>query len=281
MNTIFPPSILLEVKRKFLWKLFAILVLACAVAFVAVLPYTLTLQSETLKTATLPMPLPLLLVVQGFENVLLFAAVGGVGYLLATRIGLGLPFIEGWLTGQPIWPKLTRVALIAAVLGILCALLIVALDAVVFGPGVAALLKAAGVILPASINPPAWQGLLASLYGGITEEVLLRLGALTLLAWLGRAISHTQDGRPSLPVLWVANVLAAVLFGLGHLPMTQATGIPITTLVIVRAVVLNGTLGVVAGWLYWKWGLESSMIAHFSGDLVLHVLLPLIAGGMA
>jgi membrane protease YdiL (CAAX protease family) len=39
---------------------------------------------------------------------------------------------------------------------------------------------------------------------------------------------------------------------------------------------LNGIGGVVFGWLYWKKGLESAMIAHFSADIVLHVLLPAI-----
>ena len=29
------------------------------------------------------------------------------------------------------------------------------------------------------------------------------------------------------------------------------------------------------GWLYWKHGLESAMISHFSADIVLHVLLAL------
>lgn len=31
----------------------------------------------------------------------------------------------------------------------------------------------------------------------------------------------------------------------------------------------------VFGWLYWKKGLESAMIAHFSADIIIHVCLPL------
>lgn len=34
------------------------------------------------------------------------------------------------------------------------------------------------------------------------------------------------------------------------------------------------TLSVIYGWLYWKKGLESAMIAHFSTDIVLHMLIP-------
>ena len=42
---------------------------------------------------------------------------------------------------------------------------------------------------------------------------------------------------------FAANILAAILFGLGHLPATAAI-MTITPLVVVRALVLNGFLGI-------------------------------------
>jgi membrane protease YdiL (CAAX protease family) len=97
---------------------------------------------------------------------------------------------------------------------------------------------------------------------------------MSFLAWLGRFISKTADGRPTTAVFWVANVLAAILFGLGHLPATSLL-VPLTPLVILRAVVLNGLLGIAFGYLYVTRGLESAMLSHFSADLVLHVLFAL------
>jgi len=97
---------------------------------------------------------------------------------------------------------------------------------------------------------------------------------MSVLAWLGKFISHTPDGRPTTAILWIANVLAAVLFGLGHLPATSAL-LPLTPLFVTRAIVLNGLLGVAFGYLYMTRGLESAMISHFSADIVLHVLLAL------
>jgi membrane protease YdiL (CAAX protease family) len=97
---------------------------------------------------------------------------------------------------------------------------------------------------------------------------------MSVLAWLGKFISHTADGRPTTAILWIANVLAAVLFGLGHLPATSML-LPLTALVVTRAIVLNGLLGIAFGYLYMTRGLESAMIAHFSADIVLHVLLAL------
>lgn len=39
----------------------------------------------------------------------------------------------------------------------------------------------------------------------------------------------------------------------------------------------NGAPGVVFGWLYWRRGLYSAMLAHFGLDLVIKVLVPLLS----
>jgi membrane protease YdiL (CAAX protease family) len=45
----------------------------------------------------------------------------------------------------------------------------------------------------------------------------------------------------------------------------------------VRTIALNAVGGLVFGWLYWKRGIEMAMLGHFSADIVLHVLAPLVA----
>jgi membrane protease YdiL (CAAX protease family) len=78
----------------------------------------------------------------------------------------------------------------------------------------------------------------------------------------------------SLPIgpFWAANVLAAVLFGLGHLPATAALA-PLSGALVVRAIVLNGAAGLVFGELYRRYGLEWAMTSHFGVDIVAHVAL--------
>jgi hypothetical protein len=39
----------------------------------------------------------------------------------------------------------------------------------------------------------------------------------------------------------------------------------------------NGAPGVVFGWLYWRRGLYSAMLAHFGLDLVIKVFMPLVS----
>jgi membrane protease YdiL (CAAX protease family) len=73
-------------------------------------------------------------------------------------------------------------------------------------------------------------------------------------------------------VFWTANIATAVLFGLGHLPATAALA-PLSVALVVRAVVLNGTAGLVFGALYGRYGLEWAMTSHFGVDVVVHVAL--------
>ena len=266
-------------KKTYNWRLLGILMVMVLVSVILITPYSLSLQSATLATAKLPMPLIILLPIQWLETTILYGALAAIGMFIANRIGLGLPFLESWLAGKPDWAGVRKFALPAIIAGVLAAIVIIVLDSVVFGPQLSAELKQLKITLPASsLVPPAWEGFLASFYGGTTEEILLRLFALSIFAWIGRFVNRAPDGRPGQIALWVANILSAILFGLGHLPATAAAGLPMDTLVITRAIVLNGLIGLVCGWFYWKHGLEAAMVSHFSGDIVLHVILPLITG---
>jgi membrane protease YdiL (CAAX protease family) len=247
------------------WHLLAILVAAILVGVILVTPYSLALQGESLKMS------PALLIgwVVGTAQ---FGIIAAIGLAVAGRIGLGLPFLESWLAGRPDWLRVRKFVLPAILTGVLVGIVIVGLDAVVF-------LSRMPELMQSGLGaPPVWAGFLASFYGGITEEILMRLFMLSLFAWIGRFVNRTPEGCPGMGALWVANVLAAVLFGLGHLPATAAAGVPIDALVITRALVGNGLVGLVCGWLYWTFGLEAAMVSHFSVDIVFHVISPLLAG---
>jgi len=96
-----------------------------------------------------------------------------------------------------------------------------------------------------------------------------------LFVWITFKIKKDENGNPTVLGVWLSIILAAIFFGLGHLPATaQIT--KLTGIVIVRAVVLNGIGGIIFGRLYWKKGLESAIIAHFSTDIVLHIITPFV-----
>ena len=228
---------------------------------VCVLPYALSLQGEQLHQAVeqTGLPVPAVLAISVAQGAVLLALAVAAGLWASRKIGLGAPLIAAWLNSVP-FPEGTRRALQqAALVGLLCALAIIALDPLIFLP-----LDPDGLGALEGATPPPWQGLLASFYGGISEELYLRLFVLSLVALglrtLGR-LAGAADRESLLPgwAFWGANLIAAVLFGLGHLPATAAL-LPITPIVVARAITLNGV---------------AAMVAHFAADIVLHVILPL------
>ncbi len=255
-------------KMKTNWKLFIILVIASIFGVIAVLPYTFTIQGGLPQN--LPVPLYVLLIAQIIQNTVIFGVAIFIGLRLAKKVGLGLPVLESWLEGREVKTYLKSIMGISIGLGILAGVLIVGLDYLFAIAGVTL-----NVVSNNILTPPAWQGFLASFYGGINEEIITRLFLMTLIAWIIFKIKKTEDGKPTNFGMWLSVILAAVIFGIGHLPVLIATT-TLTPLLITRVIILNSVGGIIFGWLYWKKGLESAMIAHFSADIVLHVIMPLL-----
>lgn len=253
-----------RIKELINWKLFFVLLGASIFGTIAVLPYVLTIQADLLKE--LSIPISVLLLVQIIQSVILFAIFIFIGLLLSKRVGFSIPILEGLLEGKEIKVYLKSILGISIILGVLAGIFIIGLDI---------LFSAVGVQITITEEvTPIWQGFLASFYGGIAEEIIMRLFFMTLLVWITYKIKRTIGDKPTNIGVWLAIIIAAVLFGIGHLPIT-ASLTSITPIVVARAILLNGIAGIVFGWLYWKKGLESAMIAHFSADIVLYVILPL------
>jgi hypothetical protein len=241
--------------------------------FLAVIPYQYTLVGKPFTIGDL---ISADMIRGTVINLLFYGVMIYAGLYIARRVGLGSPILDCLTKKESIGEKVRAMWLPALAIGFFGGLIILLLDSYVFSQPLAEEMELLGISISASVNPPAWQGLLASLYGGITEEIMLRLFVMTLIAGLIAIVARKMDQKLPVGIFWAANILAAVLFGLGHLPATKAIGLPLDFLVVTRAIVLNGLLGVGFGWLYWKHGLESAMLGHFTADIVLHVIFPII-----
>jgi hypothetical protein len=227
-----------------------------------VIPYSLEITSSEVKISAI------MIVLAIAQNLVMFSVVIFFGLLLSKYIGMGLPILQGVLEGKNQTKELKSIILPSVCFGILAGILII-LGSIPFN-------KLIPELQIFEVSASVWKAFLASFYGGIAEEVLLRLFLVSLFVWITFKIKKTKDGHPANFGIWLSITLAAVIFGLGHLPATsQITAL--TGLVVMRAIVLNGIGGIIFGWLYWKKGLESAMIAHFSADIVLHIIVPLVA----
>lgn len=245
------------------WRIFFILLAMSLLSVIAVFPYVLTLQGEVIKKTGLPVLIIFLL--QFMQSAILFSIAIFTGLFLSGKINLHAPVLEAWTRNKDYKKMLRKIFPASFITGSITALIIYAADFLFTLEGAA--------ITTAKNIAPVWQKLLAAFYGGITEEILMRLFLMSFFAWMGMKIAGKYLGERTIIIISI--LLAAVIFGLGHLPIT-ASLTNITTLIIARAVVLNGIGGIVFGWLFWKKGLESAIIAHFSADIFLLTIFPLI-----
>jgi membrane protease YdiL (CAAX protease family) len=233
------------------------------VSVIFVFPYILTLQGDILRQ--LGVSIPLLFVAQLVQSAILFSVTIFVGLLLSQKIGFTLPLLSALVQKTEYKKVFTAIVPLSVVAGILTAIAIYVSDF---------LFSIQGAALSTHQNlAPVWQKLLAAFYGGIVEEVIMRLFLMTLFIWIAMKVMRRTE--PNKASIVVSIILAAIIFGLGHLPVT-ATLTALTPLIILRAIVLNGIGGIVFGWLYWKKGFESAVIAHFTTDIFLLTILPLI-----
>jgi len=236
---------------------------------VMIIPYSVTLLGQGGGPET---PMWALVVGQLVQGILLGGIAAGLGLWLGPKVGLGTPDLRGLLSGEAGAGRRVLSALpLAAGLGVVAGLAVLAL-----GAGLTPLLvePVQRSFEEASIPSP-WQGFLASVSAGFNEEVLLRLGLMTLFVFLGARLLR-QGERPAGWVVWTAILLATLLFGALHLPQAAAIGGELTAVLVALVLLGNGLAGVAFGWLYWKRGFVAAVVAHFSADIVLHVVAPAI-----
>ena len=207
--------------------------------------------------------LPLLAVVSAINPLLLLGVACLLGAYAAPRVGLRSYAIEGTGTDDSIWQRLRQEGGLAVGIGVLGGILIVVLDAVLMLFIAQDLPQSAiGATRPTILTVLGYAPV-RFLYGGITEELMLRFGLMSALVFGGWRVTGRRGDGPRPAVVWAAIVIAAVLFGLGHLP-ALAQAVALTPALIARTVLLNAVAGVLFGWLYWRRSLEAAMVAHAS-----------------
>jgi len=104
--------------------------------------------------------------------------------------------------------------------------------------------------------------------GALFDEVVLRLGVVTALVWIGQAGVGLAGWRARWPAILAAAFLAwplTVLPYLSHLHWDVVTGL--------REVLLHGAAGTLWGWLYCRHGWLAGLSGHWAAHLVLQPLL--------
>lgn len=204
--------------------------------------YPAQMRQEILAQGLTPTTLGLVTAMQsaGYGIVL-----GAAGIFLGKKTGL-------WKDETSLAKKPLMIALVVSVLG---GLALILPDILFFGKHVPMIMDSYAV------KPTVPYMLAAVLYGGVIEEVMLRLFMMSLIAFLLHKLFWKKQDKTPVKALILANVIAALLFAAGHLPAT-ALLLGISPMILFRCFLLNGGFGLLFGYLYRKHGLRYAMLAH-------------------
>jgi hypothetical protein len=235
------------------WRAFFVLYAVGLIGGFAVMPYTATLIRPKLEGRRLTVRTALAL------QFLQTAVFLGLAILLGLRAALATGLASDVTRRTMASP---REYLVALLLGAGAAIIVCVVDALVFLPHVPSLREASRPLLAL----PLWQRMLAAIYGGFTEELIMRLGIFSLLAWAARAVS----GALTPSVLWIVNVLVALLFGAAHLPAAAAL-VGLTSGMIGRTLFINGVVSLTFGYVFIRYGLGAAILSHLAADVILQL----------
>ena len=96
------------------------------------------------------------------------------------------------------------------------------------------------------------------IYGGLTEELLMRFGFMTLVVWIIFKVTKNLVNS----TYWIGIILASILFAVGHFPVVFNTVQNPTITLLTYVLIGNSIAGLFFGWLYWRKGLEAAFIGH-------------------
>lgn len=227
-------------------------------AIIAVIP-----QPPGAGPTELPFSPTVLKIVSLIQPTLIVTVAILAGVLLAGRVGLRSPAAEALARREKFLSALRPQIVPGIVAGVVAGLAIVGLWA-----AAKPFLSAEFITRAEAFNhvlPPITR----FLYGGFTEEILLRWGVMTTLVWLPWRFVKKARGTPKRIYFVTAIFLSALLFGALHLPVAYLLAGGLTVPVAVYVIAANSIFGIAAGFLYWRRGLESAIIAHIFAHVVI------------
>ena len=241
------------------------------------IPFALEVFRSAIESAPRPpVPLSLLIIIGVVENFALLALIVWVGLSLGRKLGLGAPLLESWLYHEEATLKARDSFKSGVAFGIVVGVVILVVLLVMSR-------HFPGLPFTTAAKVAVWKRFLVCFYVAVDEEILahlcpyfgVKMDMDSFFNFPGATretrIFQKDKTRLSPGAFWSANIIVAILFGLGHLPNASMV-MSITPTVVILALTINSIAAISFGYLYRKRGLESAMIAHFCADFVIYVI---------
>ena len=239
------------------WKFFVFTFIACIIGIYFTTIYSIDLVGEkeleeAIKQVGSKNMVIAITMIQSIIYAIIFI---GLGIILSNKVGL--------------WKKYKcdndaiRNTIIISIIG---GLFLSIVDRYVFGaliPGVAESFAA---------KPTISYIIMSFTYGGVFEEILMRLFLMSLFVWIISKIFYKDEKQIPIKVFVISNIITALLFAAGHLPSTIQIFGHLDGLILLRCFLMNGAFGLAFGWLYRKYSIHYSMLAHFGSHLISKII---------
>lgn len=174
--------------------------------------------------------------------------------------GLGLGTCANLASLSPVLRRrLGRTILLSVATGVVLVFVVLGIDRLFFSSVSLERIRAIG-----ALSVP--RRIAIVVVSSIGEEAVYRLGVSTLIASLAFLALRRRTPRAAQLSIWLGIGVSAVLFGLSHVGNA-----PNATHPLLRALILDGVIALVLGWLYWYRGLESALVAHLTADVAIYL----------
>jgi len=241
------------------WNVFAVILAISILHLLFALVLYFLLRLNTLSEIPFEFMVDGFLVISFLAQVLVLGILIFIGLYLGKSVGLGAPLLGSWTKGEPVRERVISALKVSLLLGIGIAATKYLLDQFIFSQ-----------FLPATLSGwkqiPLFLAAAIPFQQGIGDEISYRLFWMTVLVWVTYKIQGPENESVKAMGIWASILIVGLFSILG--PPLWGTAI----LVKLQYAVLILTGSIPFGWLYWKKGIESALLAHFSSSVVLLLL---------
>ena len=118
-------------------------------------------------------------------------------------------------------------------------------------------------------RPSKLYYVLVSFVMGINEEIIYRLGLMSLIVTSMQYFKKVD--LPTNRMVWTGIILTSIIFGMMHFPITS-NFFELTTFTIGATMIGNIVTGTTFGWIFWRHGLLVAIASHIAFDITFHVI---------
>ncbi|MBN2168551.1 MAG: hypothetical protein JW738_04850 [Actinobacteria bacterium] len=198
--------------------------------------------------------------IQSLNGILMLAMVSFLGINIQRRTDLNVPILDGVIEGNFDMSRLGDLGLNS---------LIYSIASIV--PMIVMILITRAVVVPGEFSTAAiasWKLCLLMIYTAFNLQLTLLFLLMSTMVWL----FHKYRNKLKLEPHWAAIVVTVVLSGFYVLPFNIAPGVKLIYS-IASSLLISFSLVGILGYLYWKKGLEYSLVA----GIISYGVMPLLA----